>query len=48
MIRLIRNLFRPSLAKRLRATMRPNPDYRTRKLAQMTTERQARYWRNVT
>lgn len=35
------------IAKRLEATMRPDPDYRDRKLAQMTSERRARYWRNV-
>lgn len=33
--------------KRLRATMRPDPDYRDRRLAQYSTERRDRYWRNV-
>lgn len=33
--------------RRLKATMRPDPEYRARKLAQMTTERRERYWRNV-
>lgn len=27
--------------------LRPDDDYRTRRLAQFTPERRARYWRNV-
>lgn len=36
------------LARRaLQRIMRPDPDSRTRRLAQFTPERRARYWRNV-
>lgn len=33
--------------KRLERTLRPDPDYRERRLAQFTPERRARYWANV-
>lgn len=33
--------------KRLQKTMRPDPDYRERRLAQFTPERRERYWSNV-
>lgn len=33
--------------KRLEQTLRPDPDYRTRRLAQFTPERRERYWSNV-
>ena len=33
--------------KRLRASMRPDPDYRERRLAQLSRERRERYWQNV-
>lgn len=36
------------LARRaLERTMRPNPTYRERMLAQFSRERRERYWRNV-
>lgn len=35
------------ICRRLKATMRPNPEYRIRRLAQFTPDRVARYWRNV-
>lgn len=35
-------------ARRLRKMMRPDPDYRQRRLAQFTPERRAKYWSNVT
>lgn len=41
-------MFKRWLARRrLKAIMRPDPDYRERRLAQFTPERRARYWRNV-
>jgi len=44
MVRAIKRL----LARRaLQRTMRPDPDHRTRRLAQFSTERQLRYWENV-
>ena len=47
-LRTIARLIWPaSPAKRLKETMRPDPQYRARKLAQMTTERRERYWHNV-
>ena len=33
--------------KRLQQTMRPDPDYRERRLAQFTPERRERYLQNV-
>jgi hypothetical protein len=33
--------------RRLRKMMRPDPDYRQRRLAQFTPERREKYWRNV-
>lgn len=33
--------------RRLAATLRPDPDFRERRLAQFTPERRERYWRNV-
>lgn len=33
--------------RKLTRTMRPDPDYRDRRLAQFTPERRERYWRNV-
>ena len=42
------NLFKRKLAcRKLRKLMRPDPDYRERRLAQFTAERRARYWENV-
>lgn len=41
------NLFRYFRNKRLKATMRPDPAYRERRLAQFDTARRERYWRNV-
>ena len=36
------------LAKRkLQKSLRPDPEYRERRLAQFTPERRERYWRNV-
>lgn len=35
------------IRRRLKATMRPDPDYREKRLAQFTAERRERYWRNV-
>lgn len=35
------------IQRRLKATMRPDPDYRERRLAQFCPERRVRYWRNV-
>lgn len=36
-----------AIRRRLARTMRPDPDYRERRLAQFTPERRERYWRNV-
>ena len=33
--------------RRLRASMRPDPEYRVRRLAQFDASRAERYWRNV-
>lgn len=33
--------------KRLERIMRPDPEYRAKRLAQFTPERRARYWQNV-
>ena len=42
------NCIRRFFARRaLERTMRPDPDLRTRRLAQFTAERRARYWANV-
>lgn len=42
------NLFRKALIRRrLQKTMRPDPEYRERRLAQFTPERRARYLANV-
>lgn len=35
------------IMRRLRATMRPDPEYRERRLAQFDQARRERYWRNV-
>jgi hypothetical protein len=35
------------IRRRLARTMRPDPDYRARRLAQFSTDRRARYFRNV-
>lgn len=35
------------IRRRLLKTMRPDPEYRVRRLAQLSPERRARYWRNV-
>lgn len=41
--------FRRLMARRrLDRSLRPDPEYRERRLAQFTPERRARYWRNVT
>ena len=34
-------------ARRLKKLLRPDPEYRERRLAQFTPERRERYWRNV-
>lgn len=34
-------------ARRLKKLMRPDPEYRERRLAQFSPERRERYWRNV-
>lgn len=34
--------------RKLAKTVRPDPDYRERRLAQFTPARRERYWRNVT
>lgn len=41
---MIRRFF---LRRRLKKTMKPNPLYRMRRLAQFDDARKARYWRNV-
>ena len=41
------NLRRYLALRRLKRSMKPNPQYRERRLAQFSPERQARYWRNV-
>lgn len=33
--------------RRLKATMKPDPEYRERRLAQFNKERQMRYWLNA-
>lgn len=33
--------------KRLQKMMRPDPQYRERRLAQFSSERRERYWKNV-
>lgn len=33
--------------RRLKKTLRPDPQYRERRLSQYSKERQERYWRNV-
>lgn len=33
--------------RKLRASLKPDPEYRKRRLAQFSRERVARYWRNV-
>lgn len=38
---------RALIRRRLKRSMRPDPDFRERRLAQFTPERRARYWRNV-
>lgn len=40
-------LHRLIIRRRLARTMRPDPEYRERRLAQFATERRARYFRNV-
>lgn len=35
------------IRRRLKSLMRPDPDYRERRLSQFTPERRERYWRNV-
>lgn len=41
-------LIRAKLArKRLNATLRPDPDFRERRLAQFSTERRQRYFDNI-
>tara|TARA_R110000868_G_scaffold410473_1_gene698589 strand:+ start:745 stop:894 length:150 start_codon:yes stop_codon:yes gene_type:complete len=44
MLRLIRAKF---ARKRLAATLRPDPEYRERRLAQFTTARRERYLDNI-
>jgi len=44
---MIRWLKRRRAAKALAKTLRPDPDYRARRLAQFDSARKARYWRNV-
>jgi len=43
------NFFRrkPTPSERLAATLRPDPLYRERRLAQFDSNRRARYWSNV-
>lgn len=43
----MRWLRRYLINRRLRRTMKPDPAYRRRRLAQFSHARQARYWRNV-
>ena len=33
--------------RRLKATLRPDPEYRARRLAQFSPARRERYWQNV-
>lgn len=33
--------------RRLERSLKPNPEYRERRLAQFSPERRERYWRNV-
>lgn len=40
-------LRRALIRRRLRATMRPDPEYREHRLAQFTPQRRERYWHNV-
>jgi hypothetical protein len=47
MIHLLASYRRHRTIKALERTMRPDPDYRTRRLSQFTKERRERYWRNV-
>lgn len=35
------------IRRRLEALMRPDPEYRERRLAQFSPERRERYWRNI-
>lgn len=35
------------IRRRLARLMKPNPEYRARRLAQFGPERRERYWRNV-
>ena len=44
---MILSLRRYLINRRLRKTMRPDPEYRERRLAQFSKERRERYWSNV-
>lgn len=35
------------IRRKLKASLRPDPEYREKRLAQFTAERRERYWRNV-
>ena len=46
-IRDMHNAARDRRQARKPIPLRPDPEYRERRLAQFTPERRARYWRNV-
>lgn len=47
MIHWLRTYRHKRIVAALERTMRPDPDYRSRRLSQFTRERRERYWRNV-
>ncbi len=44
---MLKHYRRWAALKRLKETLRPDPAYRERRLAQFTPERRERYWQNV-
>ncbi len=41
------NLFARLFRRKVKIPLRPDPDFRTRRLAQFTPERRERYWENI-